>query len=71
MRLSAENAGVDRYNAEKLSKIGNPITRIVAINSSSRGSSMTSDNFRGLKNSLYLAVEAQVNLTFNFGRTSG
>ena len=31
VRLSTENAKVDRYNAEKLSNIGKPVTRIMAI----------------------------------------
>ena len=61
----AENAEVDHYNAEMLNNKENPITRILAINSSSRGKSMDFDKFRGLENSLYLAVGAQVNLTSN------
>ena len=65
MRLFTENAEVDRYNAEKLNKIVNPITRIMAINNSSRERSMTSDKFRGLENSLNLAVGAPMNLTCN------
>ena len=40
VRLFAENTDVDRHNAESLSKLGNPITCIRAINSSSRAKSM-------------------------------
>uniref|UniRef100_M4BGT7 Uncharacterized protein n=1 Tax=Hyaloperonospora arabidopsidis (strain Emoy2) TaxID=559515 RepID=M4BGT7_HYAAE len=32
VRLFTENAEVDRHNAEKLNKIGNPITLLMAIN---------------------------------------
>ena len=65
MRLFAENTDVDRHNAESLTNLGNPITCIRAINSLSRANSMDPEKIRGLVNSLYLAVGADVNLASN------
>ena len=71
VRLFAENTDVDRHNAESLSKLINLITCIRAINSSSRAKSIYPEKFRGLVNSLYLAVGADVNLTSNIWQDVG
>ena len=71
VRRFAQNIEVDCYNAEKLNKIGNPITLIMATNTSSREKSMASVKFRGSVNLLYLAVGARETLTLNIWQGVG
>ncbi|CAF0886973.1 unnamed protein product [Brachionus calyciflorus] len=70
-RLYLENEKVDKYNNERLSQLNMPIINFLAINSSPAARKLDSDQFGGLANSLYCAINSKVYLTANVWTNTG
>lgn len=65
LRLSDLNQAVDQYNKEQLEKLKNPITKITSSNSKASVKNVKTDLFGGLKNELFLCIDAKIVLTSN------
>jgi hypothetical protein len=63
--LFSTNQEVNKENALRLVKLGNPIARIEAMNSCWDAKKLSPDRFYGLKNLTFLAVGASVVLETN------
>jgi ATP-dependent DNA helicase PIF1 len=71
IRLFSDNASCHDYNASKLKELKQPITKLVAKNSSSRVRSANDDNFSSLKNFFFLCINARITLTNNIWTKHG
>ncbi len=65
IRLFSDNASCHEYNTQKLKELKQPITKIVAKNSSARARSISEDNFSSLKNFYFLCINSRITLTSN------
>ena len=65
------NNQVNERNELKLKELEQKIVRLKAINSSYIVKNSTSDNFNGLENELYLAIQAKIQLTSNLWTSTG
>jgi hypothetical protein len=66
-----DNESVDKCNYENLKQVKNPICELLAINTSLKGRATSSQQFGGLVNSLYLAIDCQIVLTSNIWKKTG
>jgi hypothetical protein len=66
-----DNESVNKRNFEVLEQIKQPTCELIAINSSAQGRATSSQQFGGLENSIFLALEAQVVLTVNTWKKKG
>jgi hypothetical protein len=69
--LFTTNKEVTKYNHSRIKELNTPIALIQAEHSLSEAQKISSDSFRGLQTSLYLAVGAKVYLTSNIGTSVG
>ena len=65
IRLCDLNEAVDNYNKTKLEQLAQPIAKINGINAPKRCEKATPDNFSGLKNTIFLCINAKIVLTSN------
>jgi hypothetical protein len=71
VRLFAENADVNAYNAERLKELKQPIILFRAECSSFTAKRMEADKFRGLELDLFLCIGASITLTTNLWIDAG
>ena len=65
IRLCDLNEAVDNYNKTKLEQLAQPIAKINGINAPKHCEKATPDNFSGLKNTIFLCINAKIVLTSN------
>ena len=65
IRLFSDNASCYEYNSQKLKELKQPITKIIAKNSSTRARSISEDNFNSLKNFFFLCLNSRITITNN------
>jgi hypothetical protein len=70
-RLYCDNKAVEKHNAEELRKLHNPILVVNAINSRPQIKNSSSEIFSCIPNTIYLCVNAKVNLTTNININIG
>ena len=70
-RLFPENLPCNKYNIEKLNQLNQPITCLNAKNEPNNLCKFDSDNFSGLENIIYLAVDAKITITSNIWKRVG
>ena len=71
LRLFPDNESCNRYNKEKLRELEMPIAKMIAINTPPSAKDMKEDNFNGLRNEIFVSINAKVILLCNIWTQKG